>query len=118
MAGCPSHFFVAGCPSQRLRRAPTQSFLLRVRRGAFALKIPYGFAGRAAAPNFFIDKVGGRGDWGLGPFLRSRDALWLIILRRGTFWDLSRKTRLKPISKKQRLHSGSAVCKGVVSIIF
>ena len=38
-------------------------------------------------PIFFIDKVGGRGDWGLEPFLRSMDALWLTILRRGTLWD-------------------------------
>ena len=64
MAGCPCHFFVVGCPSQRLRREPTQSFLLRVRRG-FRDQDSLVLCA-ACSPRQKNWTEGGRGAWGAG----------------------------------------------------
>ena len=69
-------------------------------------------------PIFFIDKVGGRGDWGLEPFLRSMDALWLTILRRGGVLGHLRTKPAAAQGKKQWPIAAAAVCHGRVSIIF
>ena len=53
------------------------------------LRFPLALQGVQQLLIFSSTRWGGRGDWGLGPFLRSMDDLWLTILRRGTFWDFS-----------------------------